>query len=263
MSHARATRRAARDDDRAWLRLHIEAVWGVSLPPLTPGVADVTLADTGAQPPWALYLGELITTGKHIRIWRADVAAADRASLLAWGEAALAAADAIPASTPMPGVQCEVALRPAAPARETPDAAQRLTRPLQRDDPADYALLATFIGAYDGIADDDEAAVRAALATEYEPLVGVVVDGRLLALAHSSRRTGQACELGINTLPMARQRGYALAATAAWAALVADAGLAPIYSAFAENAASLALAAAAGYHPFARAAQVSHARDQV
>ena len=54
-----------------------------------------------------------------------------------------------------------------------------------------------------------------------------------------------------------------LAATVVWAALVAGEGLAPIYSAFAENAASLALAVAAGYRPFARAAQVSQARNQL
>jgi predicted GNAT family acetyltransferase len=82
------------------------------------------------------------------------------------------------------------------------------------------------------------------------------VDGRLLALAHSSRRTAQACELGIDTLPEARRRGYALAATMLWTRAILDEGLIPFYSALAENSTSLALAAAAGYREFARAAYV-------
>jgi len=88
------------------------------------------------------------------------------------------------------------------------------------------------------------------------PLIGVIVEGRLLSLAHSSRRTAQACELGIDTLPMARRKGYALAATLLWAAEVTQEGLVAFYSASAENTASLALASAAGYRAFARAATV-------
>lgn len=45
--------------------------------------------------------------------------------------------------------------------------------------------------------------------------------------------------------------------------MVACAGLAPIYSAFAENAASPTLATAAGYRPFAYAAQVSLALNHL
>jgi predicted GNAT family acetyltransferase len=80
-----------------------------------------------------------------------------------------------------------------------------------------------------------------------------VFDGRLLNQAHSSRRTAEACELGIDTLPEARRRGYALAATVAWSASILAEGLVPIYSAFAANTASLRLAHGAGYRPFARA----------
>jgi predicted GNAT family acetyltransferase len=80
----------------------------------------------------------------------------------------------------------------------------------------------------------------------------VVVAGRLLSLAHSSRRTAEACELGIDTLPEARRRGYALAATVVWSATIRAEGLTPIYSAFAENTASLRLAEAAGYRAFVR-----------
>ena len=71
-------------------------------------------------------------------------------------------------------------------------------------------------------------------------------------MAHSSRRTTEACELGIDTLPEARRRGYALAATVVWSAAIRAEGLTPIYSALAENTASLRLAAAAGYREFAR-----------
>ncbi|MFL5701810.1 MAG: GNAT family N-acetyltransferase, partial [Ktedonobacteraceae bacterium] len=88
------------------------------------------------------------------------------------------------------------------------------------------------------------------------PLIGVIVEGHLLSLAHSSRRTAEACELGIDTLPEARRKGYALAATLLWAASVAQEDLVPFYSASAENTASLGLASAAGYRAFARAATI-------
>ncbi len=78
----------------------------------------------------------------------------------------------------------------------------------------------------------------------------------LLSLAHSSRRTVEACELGIDTLPEARRRGYALMATVVWAATVVQEGLVPIYSAFMTNTASLRLAAAAGYRIFASGATI-------
>jgi RimJ/RimL family protein N-acetyltransferase len=64
----------------------------------------------------------------------------------------------------------------------------------------------------------------------------------------------EACELGIDTLPEARRRGYALAATIVWTRAVMQEGLVPLYSALAENTASLRLAAVAGYRVFARIA---------
>ncbi len=90
------------------------------------------------------------------------------------------------------------------------------------------------------------------------PVIGVEADGQLVCIAHSSRRTAAACELGIDTLPQARRHGYALLATVQWAEAVAAEGLVPLYSASAENTASLALAAAAGYRPFARAAYATN-----
>ena len=81
------------------------------------------------------------------------------------------------------------------------------------------------------------------------PCVGVVVDGQVVSIAHSSRQTPAACELGINTLSDARRRGYAIAATTLWTAFVQQRGLTPIYSAFAWNTASLNLAQVVGYTP--------------
>ena len=60
----------------------------------------------------------------------------------------------------------------------------------------------------------------------------------------------------MDTLPDARRRGYALAATVMWTKMVLQEGLVPLYSALADNKASLALAAAAGYRVFAHAATI-------
>src|SRR2546423_15343222 len=74
------------------------------------------------------------------------------------------------------------------------------------------------------------------------PFIGVVVAERLLSLAHSSRRILEACELGIDTLPEARRRGYALAATIVWTREAMQKGIFPLSSALDENTASLRLA---------------------
>ena len=57
-------------------------------------------------------------------------------------------------------------------------------------------------------------------------------------------------EAGIETLPSAQRRGYALATTAAWAAAVRDQGAEPIYSTSWHNAASLRVAARLGLEQF-------------
>jgi RimJ/RimL family protein N-acetyltransferase len=81
------------------------------------------------------------------------------------------------------------------------------------------------------------------------PAIAVIIGGRLMSIAHSSRQTAEACELGIDTAPEARRRGYAAAATTLWTALVQQQGKVPIYSAFAWNTASLQLAQSVGYVP--------------
>jgi RimJ/RimL family protein N-acetyltransferase len=217
---------------RALLRLHVEAVWGVKLPVLEEN--EVTLLAESSQLNWRLYVADL--DGERLMIWRPGLTSLERSVLLTH----LAKVQSLPASVSPQEVRREVALSLVAAPRLDPASARQLTRQLG---PEDYALLEAF---WPG-----EAARL--LQAGPHPLLGVVVEERLLTLAHSSRRTSAACELGIDTLPEARRRGYALAATIAWSASIQAEGLIPIYSAFAENTASLRLAHAAGYRQFARA----------
>jgi hypothetical protein len=220
-------------DDRAFLRLHIEAVWGVHVPPLA-GVASVTLPPESRRPPWSLYLARL--GGEFIALWPAGAAGdAHRAARLrdALARDLEASGDA--------GIHREVVLRledPAPAPLAAPFAARRVAR-------HELALLETF---------DVGAASYYLLAPDRAPIFAVVERGRVLAVAHSSRRSPAACELGIETRPEARRHGYALAVTRLWSAAVLAEGLTPIYSASAAKAASLALAAAAGYRVVAHAA---------
>jgi predicted GNAT family acetyltransferase len=221
------------------LRMHVEAVWGVRLPWL--GYGDVEIAPGSASVPWDLYIGEL--AGGLVRIWRQDVARRSRAWLTEQAMTALA----LPAEVaPGEGISREVALRRAEPGKITPRQAGRIAR---RMTAADVELLNGF--------DEDGAAYF--LAPEREPVFGVMEHGRLVSAAHSARRTAEACELGVETAPAARGHGYALAVTVLWAEAVAAEGIEPIYSALAANAASLALAHAAGYRRFARGVSVMRA----
>ncbi|MGH2508199.1 MAG: hypothetical protein ACRDHZ_12460, partial [Ktedonobacteraceae bacterium] len=174
--------------DRILLRLHVEAVWGVQLPPIEQN--ELELLPTSRLPNWKLYAADLAEGRVHV--WRPAVAVAEREVLLA----RLAEAQELSTTvTPPLGMSREVAFQLiAAPVVMT----QRLTRRLTV---SDYALVEAF--------DPDSAADLLQLACH--PFMGVIVDGRLLSLAHSSRRTVEACELGINTLPAARRRGYARA----------------------------------------------------
>jgi len=219
---------------RALLRLHIEAGWGVQLPPITQNTVE--LLREGMQPPWKLYAAEI--AGKQVAIWKPDVAASERKALF---ERAREAFTIPPTEHVAPHISREIVLHQVASPTMSAAAVQHVARLLTPDD---QALVDIF----------DPGEIGYYFHPERRPLMGVVVEGRLLSLAHSSRRTAQACELGIHTLPEARRKGYALAATLLWAASVTHEGLVPFYSASAENAASLGLAAAAGYRAFARAA---------
>lgn len=217
---------------RALLRLHIEAVWGVQLPPITQNAIE--LLRQGKQPAWKLYVAEM--AGEQVAIWRPDVPTPEREALLERAREALAVS---PTGYVAPHISREVVLHQVASPTIGIEAAQQVARLLTPDD---QALVDIF--------EPGEAGYY--FYPDRRPLAGVIVNGRLLSLAHSSRRTAQACELGIDTLPEARRRGYALAATLLWAASITQEGLVAFYSAAAENTASLALAAAAGYRAFAR-----------
>ncbi len=206
------------------LRLHLEAVWwGCAVPDLS--LPDVEIDDARAP---LVYQGTW--TGGSVRIWQRGMTVSDRDAL------AKALWDPTPStyqgSSEVVLIQTE--------------------RPVLSLDAA--ASIARIIGA----AESKLVATHEADSVEYYlgsvercPIVGVVADGRLVTVAHSSRRTRVAVELGIETLPDYRRRGFALAATIVWAATVRQEGLIPFYSARADNTASLALAAKAGYRPFA------------
>ena len=219
---------------RELLRLHIEAVWGVQLPTIEQ--YDIELMPESIRPTWKLYVAELVDA--RIHVWRSDVGAEEREVLRLRATEALAFP---PLVAPMAGVSREVALSFSASPKLDSNAARTIARSLT---PQDRPLIEAF---QVGSAEDY-------LRQEVQPLVGVIRNGRLLSLAHSSRRTAQACELGIDTLPEARQKGYALAATIVWTQMILQEGLVPLYSAEASNTPSLRLAQAAGYRVFARGA---------
>jgi hypothetical protein len=225
------------------LRQHVEAVWGVRLPALAPGDHDtlpggVSLSPGDAETGWLLYWAE--TDEGAVRLWQRDTPTELRPALLARAAAGWAHASDAPDPATDAGIRREVALALPTDAQLDVAAAQKRACRLTA---ADTALLEHF--------EPGESAYY--LEPDRAPVIGVITDGRLVSVAHSARRTVEACELGIETLPDARRRGYALAATVLWAAAVQAEGLVPLYSALAANAASLALARAAGYRPFARA----------
>jgi len=224
--------------NRTLLHLHVEAVWNVRLPPLVKN--DITLLPESLMPPWKLYAAEM-TDGASIQIWRPNVVRSEREALLVRANEALALPPTIITAS---NIRREVALSQTVTPVMDGAAAQMLARPLTAQD---VSLVERF----------QTDSVDYYFHADRRPLIGVIVDGRLLSLAHSSRRTTEACELGIDTLPEARRRGYALAATLLWASMVAQEGLVPLYSAFAENTASLRLAAAAGYRAFARGVTIT------
>lgn len=223
--------------ERTLLRLHVEAVWGVRLPSLSAN--DVELLRDGFQPPWKLCAAE--QASGRVYLWRPDVITMEREALRLRGSEALA----FPSfDASLPGVHREVALSQVAFPRLDEATARSIARPLTEKD---RALIEVF---QPDVHDDF-------FGLEKQPLIGVVIAGQLLSLAHSSRRTPEACELGIDTLPEARRKGYGLAATIVWTQAVLQERLVPIYSADASNTASLRLADAAGYRAFARLATVT------
>lgn len=218
--------------DQQLLRLHMEAVWNVQL--LDSMQDEVELLPESPLPNWKLCAVHLAYSVVHI--WRPNVSVAERAVLRARVNDIMAA----PPEIAIPEIHREVALAQRTSPKIDIEAARRIARVLTMQD---RPLVAAF-------PDYDEDYFQ----SERYPFVGVVIDGRLLSLAHSSARVRDACELGIDTLPEARRKGYALAATILWAHTVSQEGIVPLYSARMDNIASLRLADAAGYHAFARIA---------
>ena len=221
---------------QALLRLHVEAAWNVRLPPIEQN--DVSLLPGGHRPYWKLCAAAM--DGNHVHIWRPDVEPTEREALRLSANEALALP---PTATLIPGISREVAHSLTASPRLDLDTARSIARPLTS---LDRSLVEAF----------QPGSCDYYFHSERRPLIGVVIAGQLLSLAHSSRRTKEACELGIDTLLEARRKGYALAATIVWTRLIMQEGLVPLYSARAENTASLHLAAAAGYRVFALAATI-------
>ena len=222
-------------DDRTLCRLHIEAVWDIQLPPIIQNTVEIH--SNSNQPPWLLYLAQV--ANERIFIWRANVDSPTRQALLQQVENALThsrQADEM-------GIEREIALKFIGQSRMTLAQAQQLAYPITEQNVVEAFQPGT---------------AQYFFERSRQPLFGTIRDGHLLSIAHSSRRTLEACELGIETLPEARRQGYALAATTLWTHTVLRENLVPIYSALAENAASLALAAAAGYRIFARGINITN-----
>jgi GNAT acetyltransferase len=220
--------------DHSLLRLHVEASWGVRL--ASPARDDIELLPDGFQPAWRLSAADL--TEGRVHIWRPDVSAKDREALRMKVSETLALP---PVDSPRPGVHQEVALSQIASSHLDEATARIISRSLTE---MDQSLIETY----------DPGWHDYYFNSQKRPLIGVVISDWLVSVAHSSRRTSAACELGISTLTEARRKGYALAATIVWTREVMQEGLIPIYSADASNAASLRLANAAGYRTFARLA---------
>jgi hypothetical protein len=212
--------------ERELLRLHIAAGWNLPLPILDEATHE--LMATQNPPPWSLYLG--VFAREQVVIWRPEVPPEHRSRYLedarkagtVWDQTLRMRREVVfrcPLITPLQQAQAELRARVL--------------------NAADANLIHAF----------EAESAPYFLNPEKAPCIGVIVDGQLVSIAHSSRQTSSACELGIDTLPHSRRHGHAKAATILWTALVQQKGLTPIYSAFAWNTASLRLAQAVGYMP--------------
>ncbi len=228
-------------DDRALLRLHVEAVWDVTLSSLMQN--DVDLSTSGKLPPWLLYVAQM--AHERVCIWRPDVDEAARQALLQQVERAFTLSTG---EAQARGIEREIAFKFTEQPAMDMERAQRLAQPITPDK---HAQVESF----------EPEAAEYYFAPERRPLYGVSMEGRLLSIAHSSRRTVEACELGLDTLPEARKRGYALAASMLWTRAIIEEGLVPFYRVLADNPASLALAHKAGYAPL-RKGPVSQERKK-
>ncbi|MBI4532085.1 MAG: GNAT family N-acetyltransferase [Candidatus Latescibacteria bacterium] len=79
-----------------------------------------------------------------------------------------------------------------------------------------------------------------------QPCVGVVEDGKAVAICCSVRVSARAHEAGVETLEGYRRRGYASGVVAGWAMAVREYGCLPLYSTSWENIASQGVARTLG-----------------
>jgi RimJ/RimL family protein N-acetyltransferase len=208
------------------LRLHIEAVWNLMLPTIDEVSDEVTVMQ--GTPPWSLYIGRF--AHKQVNIWHTSLPIDQRKQLLTYAQQAKITWEETLK------MRYEVIFQPPHIFPQQQAQAQQIARILTTDD-AD--LIDIF----------EPGSAPYYLDPNTAPCIGVIIEDQLLSIAHSSRQTMAACELGIDTLPEARCRGYATAATILWTTTVQQASKVPIYSAFAENIASLHLAKTVGYLP--------------
>jgi GNAT superfamily N-acetyltransferase len=83
-----------------------------------------------------------------------------------------------------------------------------------------------------------------------QPLFALVVDERAVAVCCTVRRTSEAHEAGVETVPAFRGRGYAAQVVTAWALAVRETGRVPLYSTSWQNQASRAVSRTLGLIQF-------------
>ena len=83
-----------------------------------------------------------------------------------------------------------------------------------------------------------------------QPLFAVVVDGQAVSVCCTVRRTADAHEAGVETVPAFRGHGYAARVVASWAQAVRDMGQVPLYSTSWQNDASRTVARKLGLIQF-------------
>jgi RimJ/RimL family protein N-acetyltransferase len=81
---------------------------------------------------------------------------------------------------------------------------------------------------------------------------GTVVDGKLVALAHTSARTDRYADVGVATLPAWRGQGFATATAALVCTRLLAEGQTPVWSTATTNIASLRVAARLGFSEVSR-----------
>jgi RimJ/RimL family protein N-acetyltransferase len=92
--------------------------------------------------------------------------------------------------------------------------------------------------------------VRDALPTEH-PITARFVNDKAVSVCHSPARGAGAAEAGVETNPNQRRRGHARAVVAAWARLIQQEGVLPMYGTTWDNVASRAIAAKLGLRLYA------------